>query len=651
MNNRKHRYPWNRHSLLELNQGMTLITKTQIQEPLKIQSSRKENFFYLEQEQGHLILSPESSFSICWKTVNALSILSQTIIIPIILSFPYEEVYRMLILELCNSAFFLLDILIKLNTGFYQQGHLNTDRLSILLNYLKGNLIIDSYSVLPFSYFILKHQNHKFWLLPKLVKLTQLYTYFRTLKLFLKDLFWINFFYYFEIVLSIIFSVHWLACLWLYVSLYDVYNKDEVWAIYQVQYGIGSVYIKCIYYVVMTVTTLGYGDYYSIGVNEEIIAVIILFIGVIIFSFNITSVINVVMKYQNKLIKFKEKLMNFNIYMEEKDLPRFLRYKIRKYLEYKSNNERNSDIKESEILDLLSDPLREEIFSFTDSGKLVGKCKIFLKLYRDKVLKKLSRFFISRAFTRNDSVINQGELSTQLYFILAGRVEVIHDDTKTVFKILEQGNYFGEISFFTKRPRTATIRCIEIVNVLALKREDLDFILFKFPISAMATKELEVACKHGDYSVLEVKCYLCRNRGHIASFCPNSRLSPDKLNIPQQWISSKRKSKVIKEKSYFKPNAYRNLVPQKVVKYRNIPEFGEGELFKKLSSVRMQAFSESDEKKSYDSEKADIGINYVLSSEDSEDVEYNERRQSKFKMTLVSAANKSSDSSLSIDFI
>lgn len=658
MNTCRYKNPWSRHSLLELNQEIIVNNRSQrfsLAQVSTVKShavnSKKENFFYLEQEQGYKLFNPESSFSISWKTLNAAAIFSQAIIIPILASFPYEGIFDMLILELCITSFFILDIIIKLNTGFYLQGHLNTDRFSILFNYFKGQLVIDCYSAIPISYFVLLSGKYKYLLIPKLLKLSQIYSYLGTLKLFLKNLFWVNFLYYAEITLSVFISVHWLACLWLNISLYDVYNVNEAWAVYQLQYGIESLYIKSVYYVVMTVTTLGYGDFYSVGVNEEATALGILFVGVIIFSFNITSVINLVIESRYKIIKFKEKLMNFNIYMEEKDLPNFLRYKVRRFLEYKSKNELETELRESEILDLLSDPLREELFRFTDSGKLVKKCRIFLKLYREKVLKKLSKFFASKTFTRNDPIIQQGELSTQLYFMLSGNVEVLHDETRTVFSILKKGNYFGEIGFFTKRPRTATIRCIDIVNTLALKREDLDFILFKFPISALATKEIEEACSNGDYTLLEVKCYLCQIRGHIAAFCPNSRVSPDKFSIPQEWVDKKRKSKVIKERSYFKPNVYRNPIPRKFVKMKNIQDFGEGELFKKLSSARFESFSEKNEIEFSEENKVEVGIQNVLSSEESQKSEENERKRTEFRMSVLAVNKTSSESSLSDDFI
>jgi len=38
---------------------------------------------------------------------------------------------------------------------------------------------------------------------------------------------------------------------------------------------------------------------------------------------------------------------------------------------------------------------------------------------------------------------------------------------------LGKGDYFGEISFFSKSPRTASARTIDFVNLMSLSRKDL----------------------------------------------------------------------------------------------------------------------------------------------------------------------------------
>lgn len=47
-------------------------------------------------------------------------------------------------------AVIILDIIVSLNTGFYDRGSLVSDRVGILMNYLTNRALTDSLSVLPF---------------------------------------------------------------------------------------------------------------------------------------------------------------------------------------------------------------------------------------------------------------------------------------------------------------------------------------------------------------------------------------------------------------------------------------------------------------------------------------------------------------------
>lgn len=65
--------------------------------------------------------------------------------------------------------------------------------------------------------------------------------------------------------------------------------------------------------------------------------------------------------------------MALNAYMKERDLPNELRFRVRRYLDYIWETERKAFMDEKELLSLLSEPLREEIFNHT-RGMLFKTC-------------------------------------------------------------------------------------------------------------------------------------------------------------------------------------------------------------------------------------------------------------------------------------
>ncbi|MBI4691178.1 MAG: Crp/Fnr family transcriptional regulator [Nitrospirae bacterium] len=80
-----------------------------------------------------------------------------------------------------------------------------------------------------------------------------------------------------------------------------------------------------------------------------------------------------------------------------------------------------------------------------------------------------------KMFVREGTVIlQQNEQSFDLYTILSGkvRVSIINRDNREVsLAILKEGDFFGELSFLDKKPRSATVKAINEVKMLVLSRD------------------------------------------------------------------------------------------------------------------------------------------------------------------------------------
>jgi len=80
-------------------------------------------------------------------------------------------------------------------------------------------------------------------------------------------------------------------------------------------------------------------------------------------------------------------------------------------------------------------------------------------------------------------VINEGDPGTSMYVIASGAVKVYTRSNKgTVYLAqLGEGDFFGEVSVLTGKPRTATITAAERTELLRLDKDKLDGVLAKFP--------------------------------------------------------------------------------------------------------------------------------------------------------------------------
>ena len=82
-----------------------------------------------------------------------------------------------------------------------------------------------------------------------------------------------------------------------------------------------------------------------------------------------------------------------------------------------------------------------------------------------------------RAFAPGEQVIEQGKRSQQLWILLEGKCEVVKQsehDGSLVLAQLEPRSVFGEMSFFSPAPHSASVVAKTQVRLLSIGRMDYD---------------------------------------------------------------------------------------------------------------------------------------------------------------------------------
>ena len=100
--------------------------------------------------------------------------------------------------------------------------------------------------------------------------------------------------------------------------------------------------------------------------------------------------------------------------------------------------------------------------NFTESEK-----KIFAKLEHSLL-----------GFKKDDVIIREGDTFTSLYLLIKGNVLITKDELNTPIAKLSQGALFGEMSFFTKKPRYSNVIANDNVLVMKLDKSFLDKVDF-----------------------------------------------------------------------------------------------------------------------------------------------------------------------------
>src|SRR5579872_3834564 len=115
-------------------------------------------------------------------------------------------------------------------------------------------------------------------------------------------------------------------------------------------------------------------------------------------------------------------------------------------------------------------------------NELIKKIDFFSGL-DDKILNKISDASIARQFTKNETMVRQGEMGLGLYIIARGKVKVDREEAGVRTQVAELGpeQFFGEMSLVDNKPRSATVTGLEDVECLLLTRDSFVKLMNKYP--------------------------------------------------------------------------------------------------------------------------------------------------------------------------
>jgi ABC-type multidrug transport system ATPase subunit len=128
--------------------------------------------------------------------------------------------------------------------------------------------------------------------------------------------------------------------------------------------------------------------------------------------------------------------------------------------------------------------LRDELGAGAVSGafqaaRRLARQEPFKQLDGDAV-EEMARLMLYTERGPNEIVCRQGSVGDELFFLGKGDVDIVleeGDGQERVVTSLHEGDFFGEISFLLRIPRTATVRARNNVELHILRRQDFDGLL------------------------------------------------------------------------------------------------------------------------------------------------------------------------------
>lgn len=580
------------------------------------------------------LLYPESRLKTVWDLAAGVCISCQAMIIPIFLAFePISTDW--LFLDLAMLAFFAADIFLSFNLAFYELGALVTDRKRIAINYLRGWCLLDVLATFPLDMVVrgdfVSGNGISVFISVKLFRFTKVLRLLRIVKL--RDIVFMledvsssqliaSCFLFIRLVFILTIMAHWFACAWIFVGNFNEMTENWLMASDLTDSSYSVIYVTALYWALTTITSAGYGDVRPTNLTETYYVLFSMVISSVIFAYLLGSITAFIIQRSASESLHRENVMSLCHFMKSKQLSAPLRGKVKRYLEFVWELTRNSPLEKAVILPLLSKPLRNEIFART-RGMVFNSCPIFDQLF-SKLITTLSELLKQQIFAPEDVVFLEGEMSSTLYFIQGGTVDVYHLNTKSSYRRLNGQDYFGEVAFFSKMPRTASVRCLCFTELFSLERCVMDDVCSESPEALVNLNLVHKSLEEGNLTCLGLKCYICSKPGHVAIYCKSVLIINDKDKVAKDWADKRNKKSVYvnshqsfrrnfsRKSRYIKPHAFRSLIKSPVSK--RISEFIKTTLVDELPTPKPETRPR---------------YTYILEEEDSdfEPEEYVEREQ------------------------
>ena len=104
-------------------------------------------------------------------------------------------------------------------------------------------------------------------------------------------------------------------------------------------------------------------------------------------------------------------------------------------------------------------------------------------------LEQIASHLIDRRYPRNTTIVEEGLPGDYMYILREGRVKVTklsEDGREKILDFLETGAFVGDMALLERAPRSASVKTLTPVKVLALSRNDFMGLLRKSPDLALS---------------------------------------------------------------------------------------------------------------------------------------------------------------------
>jgi CRP-like cAMP-binding protein len=291
-----------------------------------------------------------------------------------------------------------------------------------------------------------------------------------------------------------------LGCFWYFViTTYDFHNGElgffEKYSLDDL--SLPRRLVLCCYFALTTLSTVGYGDLTPQSNVERIFGIVIMILGIALFSYIMGNFNDVLTNY-DKQMGIVDKSADLQVWItsltkftNNQALPRELVQKIDEHFKFVWKNDRLSSLTpDDSYLKQMPKPLKHRLIRYLFDD-IFSQFRGFLLTheFRDSPFYyDLAFEMLPRKYDAKEMILKQGEPVHEIYLIKEGSVYIYFEhEGKQIGKYFSKGYFFGNYNIFRNVPAEFHYQAIkgtenaQSTKVLAIPKANLLKILAKYP--------------------------------------------------------------------------------------------------------------------------------------------------------------------------